>query len=366
MSDKYMDKKQLDWEGPIFISSYTKDYSDDLTKLMAEGNDILHIHYGCDYLGIRVASTGSDQGCFYCYERQFNINNSLRIEKSESYFCEESEFSSSQERALNNIAGAIVRSLSEEVSNREYTYFIRYKDYSVNRIKVRKLEDCKCCGSKVDDYAWVLNMDEELFEGEDSYRVHKNVDLDAIKDLTYNRTSGLFQYIYKYFKSNYIPIICSEFNDVVTGRKIRTFGRSFSMSGVESSSILEGLERYSGMMPRKRRSIVHERYKTIKDTGINPEKFILNSKPEIEKYGLKRYSSQNKYNWIWAYSWNDRKPVLIPEQIAYYDVNKDSEEKRFVYETSHLVLYKSELIVFFIQYEYLSGIASTFSYAFFI
>ncbi|MBP5554059.1 MAG: YcaO-like family protein [Lachnospiraceae bacterium] len=335
MSGKYIDKKQLDWEGPVFISSYTKDYSDELIEMMAGGEEVLHIHYGCDYLGIRIAGTYSDQGCFYCYERQFNINNSLRIEKCESCFCEEGELSDSQTRALNRIAGAIVKSLSENEANRKFTYFIRYKDYSVNRIKVRKLEDCKCCGSKVDDYAWILNMDEEFFEGEDGYRVHKNVNLDAIKDMTYNRTSGLFQYIYKYYRSNYIPIICSEFNDVVTGRRIRSFGRSFSMSGVESSSILEGLERYSGMIPRKRRSIVHERYKTIKDTGINPEKFILNTGHDIEKFGLKRYSSQNKYNWIWAYSWNDKKPVLIPEQIAYYDVNKDSAEKRFVYETSN-------------------------------
>lgn len=336
MSDKYIDKKQLDWNGSVYISSYVNDYSDELSKMMnCSKGEILHIHYGCDYLGIRIASSKSDQGCFYCYERQFNINNSLRIEHSNSYFCEECDYTGSGMRAINHMVQSIVKGLNDDAANRKYTYIIRYKDFSVSRIEVRKLETCKCCGSMIDDYAWVLNMEEEFFEEAGSYRVNKNVNIEGIKDQTYNRTSGLFQYIYKYYRSNYIPIICSEFNDVETGRKIRTFGRSFNMSGVESSSILEGLERYSGMLPRKRRSTVHESYKSIKDAGIDPEKFILNSKPEIEKYGLKRYSSQNKYNWIWAYSWKDKKPVLIPEQIAYYDVNKDSSEKRFVYETSN-------------------------------
>ena len=48
-----------------------------------------------------------------------------------------------------------------------------------------------------------------------------------------------------------------------------------------------------------------------------------------------KYDETKPINWTWAYSWKKKSPILIPEQIAYFDVNKNTEEKRFVYETSN-------------------------------
>lgn len=337
MVSMLVNKNDIEWDGEICITSFEEnDIEEQLKNVVCNSlKCVLHIHFGCDYVGVMVLKPEGKLGCFSCYERQYNVNNLFSGERIFcSYKLSGQYLSDIEAGTLKSVIMALVDQL-KDTKLQEYAYIIHYKNLNIERKRIRKVEDCKCCGSLIDDYAWNLNMEEEFFSSRNSFRVKDSVNIEKIKDTLYDKNAGLFQYIYKYYRSPYIPIICSEFNDVDSGRRIRSFGRSFKMEGVEASALLEGLERYSGMKPRKRKSIVHESYLDIAETSVNPEDFILHKRDDIEEFGLSKYDEKKAYNWVWAYSWKNKQPVLIPEQVAYFDVNKDTSEKRFIYDTSN-------------------------------
>ena len=307
-----------------------KDYKALIKDEKAKKDWFLNIHYGCDYVGIAKRYKDGNQGCFHCYERQKDLNNNLIIENNAELYVN-SNINSPEE------VGNVLQALLEEINQvpEEITYIIKYKDLSVEKIHVRSMEDCPCCGKMVDDNKWKFDLENQDFSTADSFRVKDRINTDAIKSALLNVDSGLFQYIFRFPASCYIPILCSEFNDVVTNKRVRSFGRSFSMKNIETSALLEGLERYSGMYPRRKKSKIHASYNEIKEEAVNPEDLIIHTRPDIEEFGLEKYNPDKKYNWIWIYDWKEKKNVLLPEQVAYYDIGKNTEEKRFIYETSN-------------------------------
>ncbi|NHM30899.1 TOMM precursor leader peptide-binding protein [Neobacillus terrae] len=111
-------------------------------------------------------------------------------------------------------------------------------------------------------------------------------------------------------------------------------GRSNSYEMSELTAILEGLERYCGIEPRGKKTVVHDSYQNIRDIALNPLRVGLHEKEQYEKpdFPFKPFLPNQPMNWVWGYSFLQERPVLVPELLAYYSLGHG---EGFVYETSN-------------------------------
>ncbi|WP_163099783.1 TOMM precursor leader peptide-binding protein [Peribacillus alkalitolerans] len=112
-------------------------------------------------------------------------------------------------------------------------------------------------------------------------------------------------------------------------------GRTNSYAVSELTAILEGLERYCGMEPRGKRTVVHDSFRNLKNNALNPLNVGVHAKEQYEKPGFpfKSFNPDRKINWVWGYSFLQERPILVPELLAYYSLG--CGEQGFVYETSN-------------------------------
>ena len=111
-------------------------------------------------------------------------------------------------------------------------------------------------------------------------------------------------------------------------------GRTNSYALSELTAILEGLERYCGLEPRGKRTVIHDSYSNLKDQALNPASVGVHA---TENYGLqgfpfRPFDPDRCMNWVWGYSFIQEKPILVPELLAYYSLGCG---EGFVYETSN-------------------------------
>ncbi|MFJ7859385.1 TOMM precursor leader peptide-binding protein [Peribacillus sp. NPDC097206] len=113
-----------------------------------------------------------------------------------------------------------------------------------------------------------------------------------------------------------------------------TAGRTNSYAVSEMTAILEGLERYCGLEPRGKRTVVHDSYNNLKDEALDPRKLGVHTDEMYEMPGFpfKRFHPDSPINWVWSYSFLQERPVLVPELVAYYSLGCG---EGFVYETSN-------------------------------
>jgi ribosomal protein S12 methylthiotransferase accessory factor len=113
-----------------------------------------------------------------------------------------------------------------------------------------------------------------------------------------------------------------------------TAGRTTSYAMSELTAILEGLERYCGIQPRGKRTVVHDSYNNVKDKALHPLKVGVHEpdKYETSRFPFKEFDPNRPINWVWGYSFLEERPILVPELLAYYSLG---HERGFVYETSN-------------------------------
>lgn len=111
-------------------------------------------------------------------------------------------------------------------------------------------------------------------------------------------------------------------------------GRSNSYETSELTAILEGLERYCGIEPRGKRTVVHDSYHHLKDSALNPVSVGVHETAQYKKphFPFKTFKPDAKMNWVWGYSFLQERPILVPELLAYYSLGGGDG---FVYETSN-------------------------------
>lgn len=111
-------------------------------------------------------------------------------------------------------------------------------------------------------------------------------------------------------------------------------GRSNSYEMSELTAILEGLERYCGIGPRGKRTVVRDSYRQLENQALNPARVGLHEKEQYEKphFPFKPFHPDAPMNWVWGYSFLHERPILVPELLAYYSLGYG---EGFVYETSN-------------------------------
>jgi len=133
--------------------------------------------------------------------------------------------------------------------------------------------------------------------------------------------------------------LVSPFADAVVnlpmmGEDVGCAGRSHSYALSGSTAILEGLERYSGIQPRGKRTAVYGSYRDVADYALDPRSVGLHSP---EQYALPGYpffpvGPDEPMHWVWGYSFGQSRPIVVPESLAYYGVGCEGQ---FVFESSN-------------------------------
>ncbi|GAA0337395.1 TOMM precursor leader peptide-binding protein [Bacillus carboniphilus] len=111
-------------------------------------------------------------------------------------------------------------------------------------------------------------------------------------------------------------------------------GRTHSYAVSELTAILEGLERACGISPRGKRSVVYDSFNNLKDQALNPLKVGVHAKEQYERpdFPFKQFDPDYPMNWVWGYSLQEDRPILVPELLSYYSMGCGHG---FVYETSN-------------------------------
>lgn len=114
-----------------------------------------------------------------------------------------------------------------------------------------------------------------------------------------------------------------------------TAGRTNSFAVSELTAILEGLERYCGLQPRGKRTVVHDSYNMLKNQALHPIEVGVHEKEQYQRPGFpfEEFDPDRPINWVWGYSFLQERPILVPELLAYYSLGCGS--RGFVYETSN-------------------------------
>lgn len=113
-----------------------------------------------------------------------------------------------------------------------------------------------------------------------------------------------------------------------------TAGRTHSYADSELAAIMEGLERYCGIAPRGKRTVIRDSYRNLADQALDPVRVGLYAKEQYERPGFPftPFDPDQPLDWVWGYSFLQERPILVPQLLAYYS---SSCAGGFVYETSN-------------------------------
>jgi len=233
------------------------------------------------------------------------------------------------------ICNEVQRVLQGEPSNLEERVFI---------INLRTLTNsshlflpdplCPICSPLPDDtpeLAQIRLESSPKFNGS-GYRIHSMDEFKTVlvKDYLDFRT-GVMNGKMQDFKLPFADVLVNmplfEADEGVAGRS-----NSYEMS--ELTAILEGLERYCGIGPRGKRTVVRDSYHNVKQDALNPERVGLHEKEQYATphFPFKPFHPDDPMNWVWGYSFLQERPILVPELLAYYSLGYG---EGIVYETSN-------------------------------
>jgi ribosomal protein S12 methylthiotransferase accessory factor len=118
------------------------------------------------------------------------------------------------------------------------------------------------------------------------------------------------------------------------------FGRGRDFLSCRTTAVAEALERLGGQWPWSKRTTVRGSYVELADDALDPRTLGL--------FPPERYADPNSVyqpftedavvNWVWAYSFREARPVLVPETYAYYRTAwqpGSAEDKPFTFEISN-------------------------------
>lgn len=199
-------------------------------------------------------------------------------------------------------------------------------------------EYCDVCSQIPDDSPELakINFHSVKKKSPENYRSNAMPDIDYMRYRLVDKDTGKIKHSFTEFASQFIPFVGAE---IYCGDKIDMgYGRDYDYILSQKSAILEALERYSGMFPKSKKTVVRGSYSELKDNAVDPHIFGLHDRSQLSQKGFayKEYTDSLDISWVWAWSMKKNKPVLIPEQIAYYAPELiNSKTNRFVFETSN-------------------------------
>jgi ribosomal protein S12 methylthiotransferase accessory factor len=238
---------------------------------------------------------------------------------------------------LAHLVGAEVQRIiqGDQAQSEGKVCFLNLKTLKSTRHRFLPVPLCQVCSSLPDDTPEMalISLQQSPKVTSNSYRSRSLDDLNEVlaKDYLDQRTGLL---------NDKMANLVHTFADVSVNLPLfdgdeRTAGRTNSFAVSELTAILEGLERYCGLEPRGKRTVVHDSYNHLKNQALNPIEVGVHAKEQYERPGFPftEFDPDTPIDWVWGYSFLQEHPILVPELLAYYSLGCGS--RGFVYETSN-------------------------------
>ncbi|MFE6686371.1 TOMM precursor leader peptide-binding protein [Streptomyces sp. NPDC057743] len=134
------------------------------------------------------------------------------------------------------------------------------------------------------------------------------------------------------------PVVVPGTHDLADGPMAEFgYGRTTTFDSCRDVAVTEGLERLAGQLPRGKRTVVRGSYRELAEHALDPRRLGLPPQDELTDDGpFHRYHPELALPWVWGYSLTTRRPVLVPEQFAYYGRHRlPGAGPRIAYEISN-------------------------------
>lgn len=221
-----------------------------------------------------------------------------------------------------------------------YAFLLDLETLAVTRFAVVPDAECPQCGDRPADSAANarMKMGSSPKRGPQDFRVRPADDYDVPLEAFVNPAAGMLG-------PSMVPDLASASTSSVVGsfflrsgdylRECFWGGHTPRYRSSVRVGLLEGLERFAGMRPRGKRTQVTAAYDELGDDALDPRSCGLypddfhRATPEVRPFAPDR-----PIPWVWGYSLRDRRPVLVPEILAYYHA-PGGLANRFVQESSN-------------------------------
>lgn len=224
-------------------------------------------------------------------------------------------------------------------------YRVRIDSLGVTRHRFIPVTNCDCCGqARGPSEPDALKFERRLKPKATAKRAaNGKLSLGAARDVFVDRHCGLIKHVFQNTQSDLMPLFTSERPFLGGDRTDYSHGRASDYQTSELVAILEGVERYAGNEPRGRTTPLRGSYaKMIAEYGdraVDPAAFILHAEAQCANplFQLDPYTEDLKFGWVWGHSIRRGEPVLVPEQLAYYNIKdrQGAPANRFVYDSSN-------------------------------
>jgi ribosomal protein S12 methylthiotransferase accessory factor len=146
---------------------------------------------------------------------------------------------------------------------------------------------------------------------------------------------------------NLLPTVLSQLYAEADERAETATGTGCTLRPVQSKlvSVLEAVERYAGLRPRCKYTLVQASYQQLVQQGQlaldlttlglhSPEQYAWHQQDHHCR-SLVPYDPGQMCHWVWGYSFQHQAPMLVPEHCAYYGVPISAENPAFVFDVSN-------------------------------
>jgi len=200
---------------------------------------------------------------------------------------------------------------------------------------------CPVCGAIPDDSPEAARtiLRPQPKPAPDRYRIRAlgEADLTRLRDTYVDDETGLIQRVHT-FASGSLAVGVAAMRTRWQSRSELSWGRTLRHRTSETVAVLEALERYGGMVPIGRRTVVRASFAEVPGTAVDPRTLGLY---EPERYALPGFPFQpfdvdRVCRWVWGFSFARQEPVLVPQRYAYYRAHAaDPDDPSFAYEISN-------------------------------
>ncbi|MDB4897763.1 MAG: bacteriocin biosynthesis protein SagD [Firmicutes bacterium] len=170
----------------------------------------------------------------------------------------------------------------------------------------------------------------------DTFRTAAPPDADRLRRRFVDHRTGVILNEVRHPHQSWLPVSEAKLVLSHTASREPGLGREFDYGTAARVAVLEALERHAGLEPHSGVSVVEASHASLATAAIDPVSLTLHdpaayADPRLQ---LTAYSPDLRLRWVWAHSFRQGGPCLVPEQAVYYGVTPGRRDPHILRETS--------------------------------